>query len=90
MKYKRRVSKKSNGGKSLPIQTTIMDILRALSDFTKDDTVVLSAFKSIFDSHNVRLAHSLAPVRLIDSVAAGGASPRATNLGKKQSTWTQR
>ncbi len=44
-----------------------MDLLHTLSELTKDDRMVLSAFKSIFDSYNVRLVHSLVPVRLVGS-----------------------
>ena len=42
-----------------------MELLHALSDLTKDDKMVISVFKSIFDSSNVRLAHSLVPIRLV-------------------------
>jgi hypothetical protein len=57
--------KKTNHRNAAPIRTTIMELLRTLSDLTKDDWLVLSAFKSIFDSYNVRLAHSSIPVRLV-------------------------
>ncbi len=65
MKYKSGGRKKTNHRKAAPIRTTIMDLLRALSELTQDDRVVLSAFKNIFDSYNVRLAHSPVPVRLV-------------------------
>jgi hypothetical protein len=48
--------KKTNHPKAAPIRTTIMELLHTLSDLTKDDRLVLSAFKSIFDSYNVRSA----------------------------------
>ena len=64
MKFRPGSQKSVNHRKSVPIKTTIMELLHVLSDLTKDDRLVLSAFKSIFDSHNVRLAHSLVPVRL--------------------------
>lgn len=51
-----------------PIRTTFMDLIRELGQLTKDDGMVVAAVKSVFNSHNVRFAHSLAPVRLV----AGG------------------
>ena len=54
--------------KRTPIQTTFMDLIRELSQLTNDDGMVVAAVKSVFNSHNVRFAHSLAPVRLV----AGG------------------
>ena len=54
-----------------------MELLHTLSDLTKDDRMVLSAFKGIFDSYNVRLANSLVPVRLV-----GSNPPNQTNTGR--------
>ncbi len=86
MKYKPVSRKETNHRKAAPIWTTIMELLDALSDLTKDDRIVLSAFKSIFDSYNVRLAYSLVPVRLVDSKA-----PNRTKTGrtseKRRSAW---
>ena len=45
-----------------------MDLIRELSQLTNDDGMVVAAVKRVFNSHNVRFAHSLAPVRLV----AGG------------------
>jgi len=72
MKYKPVSRKETNHRKAAPIWTTIMELLDALSDLTNDDKMVLSAFKSIFDSYNVRLAHSLVPVRLVVTTAPSG------------------
>jgi len=47
------------------IRTTFMDLLQELTNLTKDDALVLAALKNIFDCYNVRLARSLAPVRLV-------------------------
>jgi hypothetical protein len=69
MKNKPRRRKETYRPKAVPIRTTILDLLHTLSELTKDDRMVLSAFKSIFDSYNVRLAHSLAPVRLVGDTA---------------------
>jgi hypothetical protein len=67
MKLRPGSRKKTNHRTAAPIRTTIMELLHTLSDLTKDDRIVLSAFKGIFDSCNVRLAYSLVPVRLVGS-----------------------
>ena len=54
--------------KKSPMQTTFLDLIRELGQLTHDDGMVIAAVKRVFNSHTVRLAHSLAPVRL---VAAG-------------------
>ena len=40
------------------------------SALTKDDVAVISTFANIFNSYNVRLAHSSVPVRLVGWNAA--------------------
>jgi hypothetical protein len=42
-----------------------MDLIRELGQLTHDDGMVIAAVKRVFNSHTVRLAHSLAPVRLV-------------------------
>jgi hypothetical protein len=42
-----------------------MDLLEELTALTKDDTLVMAAVKNIFATRNVRLARTLAPVRLV-------------------------
>ena len=69
MKYRTGSGKDTNRAKAAPIRTTIMDLLHALSELTKDDRIVLSVFKNIFDSYNVRLAHSSVPVQLVGTKA---------------------
>ena len=54
--------------KKSPIQTTFMDLIRELSQLTNDDGMVVAAVMRVFNSHSVRFAHSLTPVRLV----AGG------------------
>jgi len=54
--------------KKSAIQTTFMDLIQELSQLTSDDGMVVAAVKRVFNSHSVRFAHSLAPVRLV----AGG------------------
>ena len=51
--------------KKSPVQTTFMDLIRELSQLTDDDSMVVAAVKRVFNSHSVRLAHSLTPVRLV-------------------------
>lgn len=63
-----------------------MELLHALSDRTKDDGIVLSAFKSIFDSYNVRLSDSLVPVRLVGSDAPNRTKTERTSE-KRRSAW---
>jgi hypothetical protein len=77
MKYGPGSRQKMNHGKAAPIRTTILELLHTLSDLTQDDRLVLSAFKSIFDSYAVRLAHSSVPVRLV-----GNKGPDRANTGR--------
>ena len=50
---------------AVSIRTTFMELLWELSRLTIDDALVLAAVKNIFQTYSVRLAHSLAPVRLV-------------------------
>jgi len=86
MKNKPRRRKETYRPKAVPIRTTILDLLHTLSELTKDDRIVLSAFKSIFDSYNVRLAHSLAPVRLVGDNAPNGLNTRKP-CEKRRPAW---
>lgn len=49
------------------MQTTFMDLIRELGQLTQDDGMVIAAVKRVFNSHTVRLTHSLAPVRLVSA-----------------------
>ena len=49
------------------MQTTFMDLIRELGQLTHDDDMVIAAVKRVFNSHTVRLTHSLAPVRLVSA-----------------------
>lgn len=73
--------------KEPPIVTTFIDLLEVLTKLTKDDRVVLAVVKSIFQSHDVRLAHSTVPVRLVDARFTMGKNLRA-GLKRKRSVWT--
>jgi hypothetical protein len=86
MKNKPRRRKETYRPKAVPIRTTILDLLHTLSELTKDDRMVLSAFKSIFDSYNVRLAHSLAPVRLVGDTAPNRLNTRKPSE-KRRPAW---
>jgi hypothetical protein len=57
------------------MQTTFLDLIRELGRMTDDDGMVVAAVKRVFNSHSVRLAHSLAPVRLV--AARENLKPRA-------------
>ena len=86
MKHASGNRKGSNRHTAIAIRTTIMELLHTLSDLTKDDRLVLSAFESIFDSHNVRLAHSALPVRLVGSRRPDRAD-MARTLEHRRSVW---
>ena len=60
----------------MAIKTTFLDLLKEITDLTKDDTVVLEVVKRIFNSHRVRLVRTLAPVRLVNGKAASRAMRR--------------
>ena len=86
MKYRRAKSQLIEQPKARPIKTTVMDLLEQLTSLTKDDAVVLALMKSIFACYRVRLAGSLAPVRLVNDDFSARAA-RRSNLGRRSSTW---
>lgn len=49
------------------IRTNLMEILQSLSSQTSDDNLVLAAIKDMFQSNRVRLANTLAPLRLVEA-----------------------
>jgi hypothetical protein len=61
------------------MQTTFMDLVRELGQLTHDDGMVIAAVKRVFNSHTVRLAHSLAPVRLV----VGGENLKSCDRGRQ-------
>lgn len=76
----KRLSARTIGRKrAAPIKTTLMDLVHAITDVTEDDTQVLALVKNIFASHKVRLARSLAPVRLVNSARSKPARPIRKN-----------
>ena len=62
----------------------MLDSLHAFSELTKDDRLVVSAFKNIFDSYNIRPANSLVPIRVVGNNAphriGGGKTTRKIHL----------
>jgi len=55
------MSREKNG----PIRTTFMELIEELTNLTRDDALVLAVVRSIFGTYRVRLAHTMAPVRLV-------------------------
>ena len=64
---KNRSTKATVQRKSTPIKTTVMELIETLSNLTNDDALVVATMKTIFASYQVRLARTLAPVRLVNS-----------------------
>ncbi|HEX2928198.1 MAG TPA: hypothetical protein VHV54_00695 [Candidatus Binatia bacterium] len=62
---KKRVGTKPQRITKTSIRTTVLDLLEELTALTKDDTLVIAVMKNIFATHKVRLARTLAPVRLV-------------------------
>ncbi len=63
---KNRSTKTIAREKSAPIKTTVMELIDSLSSLTQDDALVVATMKNIFASYQVRLARTLAPVRLVN------------------------
>jgi hypothetical protein len=71
--------------KSTPIKTTVMEMIESLSNLTNDDALVVATMKNIFASYQVRLARTLAPVRLVNGEFSVKAARR--RLGKRNAAW---
>ena len=64
----RRCSSRPSVRRDRPaIKTTFMELIREITELTKDDALVLEIVKRIFASHRVRSIRTLAPVRLINT-----------------------
>lgn len=59
-----------------PIRTNLMELLQALSSQTNDDNLVLAAMRDLFQANRIRLANSLAPVRLVEAAVPARRRPR--------------
>jgi len=78
----RRVSQQEDGqAKAAPIKTTVFEVIQELTKLTKNDNLVLAAFRDIFDSHKVTAIRSLTPVKV---VARGRPSYRKVH---RRSSW---
>lgn len=76
MKNKRFSARLTGRQGRTAIKTTFLDLLKEITNQTKDDTVVLEVMKRIFNSHRVRLVRTLAPVCLVNGKAASRAMRR--------------
>jgi hypothetical protein len=82
---KNRSTKTNRREKSAPIKTTVMELIESLSSLTQDDALVVATMKNIFASYQVRLARTLAPVRLVNGEFSAKAARH--HLGKRSSAW---
>ena len=82
---KNRSTKTIAQRKSTPIKTTVMELIESLSNLTNDDALVVATMKNIFASYQVRLARTLAPVRLVNGEFSVKAARR--RLGKRNAVW---
>ena len=62
---KSQVSPRKSAAKLAPIRTSLIELIEELSNLTNDDSLVVAAVRSIFDSHRVRLSGSAVPIRLV-------------------------
>jgi hypothetical protein len=62
---KNHVSRRKGGANLAPIRTSLIELIEELSNLTNDDSLVVAAVRSIFDSHRVRLSGSAVPIRLV-------------------------
>jgi hypothetical protein len=62
---KSQVSRRKSAAKLAPIRTSLIELIEELSNLTNDDSLVVAAVRSIFDSHRVRLSGSAVPIRLV-------------------------
>lgn len=69
-----QATRPKRGANLPPIRTSLIELIEELSNLTNDDSLVVAAVKSIFDSHRVRLSGSAVPIRLV-----GAAIPSRAN-----------
>lgn len=62
---KGHVTRRKSGANLPPIRTSLIELIEELSNLTNDDSLVVAAVRSIFDSYRVRLSGSAAPIRLV-------------------------
>ena len=56
-----------SGGNTLNIRTTILELVRAFNDQSRDDGLVVAAVSQLLSSGRVRSARSLMPVKVVAS-----------------------
>ncbi len=78
---KQAMSREKNG----PIRTTFMVLIEELTNLTRDDALVLAVVRSIFGTYRVRLAHTMAPVRLVS--AQRSVTRNKNQQGQRLPTW---
>jgi hypothetical protein len=76
-----RLSRKENRQAKNSIRTTVFEVMEELTKLTKNDNLVLAAFRDIFDSHKVTAIRSLTPVKVV----ASSRSPYRS--GHRRSSW---
>ena len=64
---------RSPGGKRMSIRTTILELVRAFNEQSRDDGLVVAAVSQLLNSGRVRSGRSLTPVKVV-------AGQRAANL----------
>jgi hypothetical protein len=82
----KNTNRKLKPSKPAPIKTTFMELLDELSSITQDDALVMATMKNIFSSYKIRVARTLAPVRL-ESGEQTLRALRRGNLGRRSSAW---
>ena len=82
---KNRSTKTIAQRKSTPIKTTVMELIESLSNLTNDDALVVATMKNIFASYQVRLARTLAPVRIVNGEFS--VKTARQRLGKRNAAW---
>ena len=78
---KQAMSREKNG----PIRTTFMELIEEITNLTRDDALVLAVVRSILGSYRVRLAHTMAPVRLVS--AQESMTQNKNRRGQRLPTW---
>jgi hypothetical protein len=62
---KNHVIRRKSGVNLPPIRTSLIELIEELSNLTNDDSLVVAAVRSIFDSYRVRLSGSAVPIHLV-------------------------
>jgi hypothetical protein len=68
------------------VKTTFLELIGNLIDRTPDDAALIASVKRIFDSSDVRVVRSLAPLRLVANERSFKANRRA-RFAKAKPAW---